>query len=74
MKVPALRIEVNGEFVAIAGAPDLSMLSGQVAFGATGPNDGFVPTPGTMVDASAGTVSVPPQRYQVSTGNKLIFY
>jgi hypothetical protein len=38
MKVPALRIEVNGELVAIAGAPDLSMLSGQVAFGATGPN------------------------------------
>ncbi len=38
MKVPALRIEVNGELVAVAGAPDLSMLSGQVAFGATGPN------------------------------------
>jgi hypothetical protein len=38
MEVPALRIEVNGELVAVAGAPDLSMLSGQVAFGATGPN------------------------------------
>ena len=38
MKVPALRIEVNGEFVAVAGAPDLSVLTGQVAFGATGPN------------------------------------
>ena len=38
MNVPALRIEVNGELVAVAGAPDLSMLSGQVAFGATGPN------------------------------------
>lgn len=38
MKVPALRIEVNGELVAVAGAPDLSMLSGQVAFGAAGPN------------------------------------
>jgi len=38
MKVPALRIEVNGELVAVAGAPDLSMLSGQVAFAASGPN------------------------------------
>ena len=38
MKVPALRIEVNGELVAVAGAPGLSMLSGQVAFGAAGPN------------------------------------
>jgi hypothetical protein len=38
MKVPALRIEVNGELIAVAGAPDLSMLSGQVAFGAAGPN------------------------------------
>jgi len=31
------------------------------------------PNPGT-VDASAGTVSLAPQRYYVSTGNKLIFY
>jgi hypothetical protein len=38
MKAPALRIEVNCELVAVAGAPDLSMLSGQVAFGAAGPN------------------------------------
>jgi hypothetical protein len=38
MKVPALRIEVNGELIAVAGAPNLSMLSGQVAFGASGPN------------------------------------
>ena len=37
MKVPALRVEVNGELITVAGAPDLSMLSGQVAFGATGP-------------------------------------
>jgi hypothetical protein len=44
------------------------------AFGATGPNDGFVPTPGTVVDAAAGTVSVAPQRYQVTTGNRLMFY
>ncbi|ALT78961.1 hypothetical protein [Paucibacter sp. KCTC 42545] len=44
MKIPALRIEVNGELIAVAGAPDLSMLSGQVAFGAPGPN--------RMIDAS----------------------
>ena len=34
MKVPALRIEVNGELVAVAGADGLSLLSGQVGFGA----------------------------------------
>lgn len=34
MKIPALRVEVNGELVAIAGAEDLSILTGQVAFGA----------------------------------------
>jgi hypothetical protein len=37
MKIPALRVEVNGELVAIAGAEGLSVLSGQVSFGA-GPN------------------------------------
>jgi hypothetical protein len=37
MKIPAFRIEVNGELVAVAGAPELSLLTGQVAFGA-GPN------------------------------------
>lgn len=34
MKIPALRIEVNGELVAFAGAEGLDILSGQVAFGA----------------------------------------
>jgi hypothetical protein len=34
MKIPALRIEVNGELVALAGAEGLDILSGQVAFGA----------------------------------------
>ena len=34
MKIPALRIEVNGELIAIAGAEDLSILTGQVGFGA----------------------------------------
>lgn len=50
MKVPALRIEVNGELVAVAGAPDLSILSGQVAFGATGPN--------RIIDTSSTVFSV----------------
>ncbi|MBI5275903.1 MAG: hypothetical protein HY854_05530 [Burkholderiales bacterium] len=35
MKVPALRIEINDELVAIAGAPGLSLLSGQVGYGAS---------------------------------------
>lgn len=34
MMIPALRIEINGELVAIAGAEDLSILTGQVGFGA----------------------------------------
>jgi len=34
MRVPALRVEVNGELVAIAGAEDLSLLSGSVGFAA----------------------------------------
>jgi hypothetical protein len=35
MKIPALRIEVNGELVALAGAEGLDILSGQVVFGAS---------------------------------------
>ena len=35
--------------------------------------NGLAPTPGT-IDASAGTITLQPQRYSVSTGNKLIFY
>ena len=35
--------------------------------------NGQAPSPGT-IDASSGTVSLQPQRYTVSTGNKLIFY
>jgi hypothetical protein len=35
MKIPAFRIEVNGELVAVAGADGLDILSGQVAFGAS---------------------------------------
>jgi len=35
--------------------------------------NGLVPNPGT-IDASAGTVSLQPQRYYLTTGNKLIFY
>jgi hypothetical protein len=37
MKFPALRVEINGELLAIAGAEDLSLLTGTVGFGA-GPN------------------------------------
>lgn len=33
MKVPALRIEINGELMAEAGAEDLSLLTGQVGLG-----------------------------------------
>ena len=35
MTVPALRIEVNGELLAVAGAEDLSLLTGTVGFGAS---------------------------------------
>ncbi len=35
--------------------------------------NGLAPSPGT-IDASAGTISLAPQRYYVSTGNQLIFY
>lgn len=35
MKIPALRIEVNGQLVALAGAEGLDILSGTVAFGAS---------------------------------------
>ena len=34
MTVPALRIEVNGELIAVAGAEELSLLTGTVGFGA----------------------------------------
>ena len=34
MKIPALRVEVNGELIVIAGAEDLSILTGLVGFGA----------------------------------------
>jgi len=35
--------------------------------------NGQAPSPAT-IDASAGTISQPPQRYNLTTGNKLIFY
>ncbi len=34
MKIPALRIEINGQLVAIAGAENLSLLTASVGFGA----------------------------------------
>ena len=34
MKIPALRIEINGKPIAVAGAEGLSLLSGQVSLGA----------------------------------------
>ena len=33
MNIPALRVEVNGELVAIAGASGLSLLSGTIGLG-----------------------------------------
>ena len=33
MKIPALRVEVNGELVAIAGASSLSLLTGTIGLG-----------------------------------------
>jgi hypothetical protein len=37
MKIPALRVEINGELVAVAGDPDASLLTGSVGFGPAGP-------------------------------------
>ena len=33
MKIPALRIEINGKQIAVAGAENLSLLSGQIGLG-----------------------------------------
>jgi hypothetical protein len=49
MKVPALRIEVNGQLIAVAGAPGLSLLTGTVGLGS-----GQAP----QIDASAIMFSV----------------
>lgn len=37
MKIPALRVEINGELIAVAGAEDLSILTGSVGIGSAGP-------------------------------------
>ncbi|QOL48192.1 hypothetical protein [Massilia litorea] len=66
MKIPALRIEVNGELVALAGAEGLDILSGQVAFGAS-------PTGGIEVSRVAlgvmGLAVHGPSPRQLSWGN-----
>ena len=66
MKVPALRVEVNGELIAIAGADDLSLLSGTIGIGAG---------KGQSLDASEIMLSVMglavncPQPRQLTWGN-----
>jgi hypothetical protein len=66
MKIPALRVEINGELIAVAGADDLSLLSGTVGLG-TGK--------GQSLDASEVMLSVMglkvncPQPRQLTWGN-----
>lgn len=79
MKVPALRIEVNGELVAVAGAPGLSMLSGQVAFGATGRNR-VIDTSGIMFNVMGLALNGPqpkqltwPNGLELKVGDKVTF-
>jgi hypothetical protein len=66
MNSPALRIEVNGELVALAGAEDLDIFSGQVAFGAS-------PTGGIAISRVAlgvmGLAGHGPSPRQLSWGN-----
>jgi hypothetical protein len=66
MKIPALRIEVNGELVAIAGAEDLSILSGQVGFGA---GKGQTINVGQVIFNVIGLAVHGPQPRQLTWGN-----
>jgi hypothetical protein len=66
MKIPALRIEINGELVAIAGAEGLSILSGQVAFGAA--KDCTIDTSRVMFSVM-GLAIQDPQPRQLTWGN-----
>lgn len=65
MKIPALRVEVNGELVAIAGAEDLSILTGQVGFGA---GKGWAINVGHVVFSIMGLAVHGPQPRQLSWG------
>lgn len=66
MKIPALRVEVNGELVAIAGAEDLSILTGLVAFGAG--KDRAINT-GQVMFSVMGLAVHGPQPRQLTWGN-----
>lgn len=66
MKIPALRIEINGELLAIAGAEDLSILTGQVGFGAN--KDCTIDTSQVMFSVMGLAVQGPQPR-QLTWGN-----
>lgn len=60
MTVPALRIEVNGELIAVAGAEDLSLLSGSIGFGAG--KDQTIKASGIMFGVMGLAVNCPQPR------------
>jgi hypothetical protein len=66
MKVPAIRVEVNGELVAIAGAEDLSLLSGSVGF-ASGKGETLAAS--TPVFSIMGLAVQGPQPRHLTWGN-----
>lgn len=66
MKIPALRVEINGKLIAVAGAEELSVLMGSVAFGA-GPNRAI-----TISQVKLGVMGLAihgPQPRQLTWGN-----
>jgi hypothetical protein len=68
MKIPALRVEVNGQLVAIAGAENLDILSGQVGFGAS--PTGGIEVSRVMFGVMGLAVHGPNQR-QLTWGNEI---
>ena len=68
MKVPALRVEVNGELIAVAGAEGLSLLSGSVGFAAD--KSRTLATPEIMFSIM-GLAVLGPQPRQLTWGNDI---
>jgi hypothetical protein len=68
MKVSALRVEVNGELVAVAGAEGLSLLTGSVGYG-PGSSDATHPT--QIVFNVMGLAVTGPQPRQLSWGDEV---
>ena len=68
MPVPALRVEINGELVAIAGAEGLSLLSGSVGFAA---DEGRTLATPEIMFSIMGLAVIGPQPRQLKWGNSV---